>query len=59
MPIMDLKKSISGAERLVSNLKTAGKTISDSLLVAMFMQGLPYTFDDVSKGIQCGIPRKP
>ena len=41
----DLTEYISGAERLASNLKAAGETISDSLLVAMVMKGLPSTFD--------------
>ena len=41
----DLTEYISGAERLASNLKAAGETISDSILVAMVMKGLPSTFD--------------
>ena len=41
----DLTVYISRAERLASNLKAAHETISDSLLVAMVMKGLPSTFD--------------
>ena len=41
----DLTEYISGAERLASNLKAAGETIRDSILVAMVMKGLPSTFD--------------
>ena len=36
---------ISGAERLASNLKATGESISNSLLVAMVLKGLPSTFD--------------
>ena len=36
---------ISRAERLVLGLKAAGETISDSLLIAMAMKGLPPSFD--------------
>ena len=41
----DLTVYISRAERLASNPKAAQETISDSLLVAMVMKGLPSTFD--------------
>ena len=36
---------ISRAERLSISLKSAGETISDSLLIAMVIKGLPSTYD--------------
>ena len=41
----DLTEYISVAERLASNLKAARETISDIILIAMVMKGLPSTFD--------------
>ena len=37
---------ISRAERLSISLKSAGETISDSLLIAMVIKGLPSTYDN-------------
>ena len=42
---LSLTDYISRAERLVLGLKAAGETISDSLLIAMAMKGLPPSFD--------------
>lgn len=43
---LTLTDYISKAERLVLGLKTAGETVSDSLLIVMVMKGLPQTFDN-------------
>ena len=42
---LSLTDYISRAERLVLGLKAAGETISNSLLIAMAMKGLPPSFD--------------
>ena len=42
-----LTDHISRAERLSVSLKSAGETISDSLLIDMVVKGLPSTYDNV------------
>ena len=42
----DLTEYISRAERLATSLKSAGEAVSDSLLIAMVMKGLPESFNN-------------
>ena len=42
----DLTEYISRAERLATSLKSAGDAVSDSLLIAMAMKGLPESFNN-------------
>ncbi len=41
-----LTEYVSRAERLATSLKTAGEAVSDSLLIAMVMKGLPEGFNN-------------
>ena len=46
MSTEDLTEYISRAERLATSLKSAREAMSDSLLIAMVMKGLPESFNN-------------